>query len=418
MTAPNNTSSQDDAQAFHVVYDDIPRDKETVLVATIHLYKRMGPKERYRPSEALSQVLFPPCAPKNAEDDKKKKKGMPKSKISLSMDELTSPKKKLRTQPKMNSALDSSSVSQSTVPFSATNLSDYDGPGNLGTSAGDNQGAPTVPRYATIPMENSIQIPTLLTMEEIMGALFRYIKDRDLWDIADASLINNNQHLVSLFDCQSMTLAQMKGMLLSRKLIEKVGSFDHPIVLTYVIRRDTGMPRINDQLYAAVPVSLESTQSFTVQSVYQNKLVDDAITGTMENPLKSIVGPYPNYLTFDMDIDVPMLFPFRTREILGRIKRREFEWTNARTKALRMVQASRVEEELIKEKLEDIVKGRGLSKEHIPILLALAKTSSTGSQAQVCAHIDARIAFLMQRLEYHVGLAKACWGVVDGLSNI
>jgi hypothetical protein len=373
------------------------------------LYKRLDSVDMYKTSEALASLLFPQIL---QEDERNKKKMV--ALTSKMTDNFLSPKKKARAS--MNNVVQSN----------------MDGRFDLGVNTtADNKALSIVPKYTSLPMDNDIYIPTLLSMEDIMGALLRYIKDRDLVDNQDPSMICNNVPLVNLFECNVMSLATMKGLLLSRKLIEKVGVMDHPIVLTYLMKNDGGVSRVNDQIYDSTissevkPSSSEAKDATQdnptgiVDSAMNVKGIDDSDASLTNDTTgsKSIVGPYPNFLTFDMDVEVPTLFAFRTREILGRIKRREFEWTNARTKALRMVQASKVEEELIKEKLEDIVKGRGVSKDHIPILLALARTSSGGSQAQICAHIDARTAFLMQRLEHHTSLAEACWDVVEGLRN-
>jgi hypothetical protein len=120
----------------------------------------------------------------------------------------------------------------------------------------------------------------------------------------------------------------------------------------------------------------------------------------------------PNLLSCDIDIDVPHLFHSRTREILRRIKIREYEYASCRTKALRLVQHSRVSENDAKMLLEDVIRGKAMSKDHIPVCLALAKASQSGSEARIGSHIDARMSMLMGRLEHHTRNAQACWDLV------
>jgi len=407
-TTSNALAATDDSHAFHIVYDDLSQDKETLLIVTIQLYKRLGSVDMYKPSEALAALLFPRIL---VEDERKKKAIAALTaplKMNMGGDDLMSPKKKNRTSIK-NDYPNNASQSNWEVNYGGVN---------------ENKAVlSSVPKYTTVPVDNDIYVPLLVTMEDIIGAILCYVKDRDLIDKIDPNMICNNAVLCNLFECNVMSLQTMKGLLLSRKLIEKVGVKDHPIVITYVMRKDGGVARVNDQIYEST-VSLSGPKDVTTESppqestMNENEAADKCTSTTKITPdFKSIEGLHPNFLTFDMDVEVPTLFAYRTREILGRIKRREFEWTNARTKALRMVQASKVEEDLIKEKLEDIVKGRGLSKDHIPILLALARTSSGGSQAQICAHIDARTAFLVQRLEHHTNLAETCLETVEGLRN-
>ncbi len=140
-------------------------------------------------------------------------------------------------------------------------------------------------------------------------------------------------------------------------------------------------------------------------------------TGKSQNQSKKATQTYhishiPNLLSCDIDIDVPHLFHSRTREILRRIKIREYEYASCRTKALRLVQHSRVSENDAKMLLEDVIRGKGMTKDHIPVCLALAKASQSGSEARIGSHIDARMSMLMGRLEHHTRNAQACWDLV------
>ena len=78
-----------------------------------------------------------------------------------------------------------------------------------------------------------------------------------------------------------------------------------------------------------------------------------------------------------------------------------------------MVQQTRADEQPIQDRLEDSLKCKGLTASHIPVLLALAKASVPGSEARNAAHIDARTATLIEKMEHHDQKSKACWDVVN-----
>lgn len=153
------------------------------------------------------------------------------------------------------------------------------------------------------------------------------------------------------------------------------------------------------------------------ESAPPNKRRKVSNTGKNQNQSKKAtqadhLSHIPNLLSCDIDIDVPHLFHSRTREILRRIKIREYEYASCRTKALRLVQHSRVSENDAKILLEDVIRGKGMTKDHIPVCLALAKASQSGSEARIGSHIDARMSMLMGRLEHHTRNAQACWELV------
>jgi hypothetical protein len=130
----------------------------------------------------------------------------------------------------------------------------------------------------------------------------------------------------------------------------------------------------------------------------------------------------PAVLSVDVDVQVLGLYHDRTRELLRRVKRREFEYTSSRTKALKMVtsslSSSSMLESLVKDSLlGQIVSGRGVSAPHVPLLLALAKTAPPGSEARHAAHADARMSLLLDRIQHHSRLAAACWDLVSTCST-
>mmetsp|Transcript_7862 Transcript_7862/g.11630 ORF Transcript_7862/g.11630 Transcript_7862/m.11630 type:complete len:384 (-) Transcript_7862:352-1503(-) len=118
----------------------------------------------------------------------------------------------------------------------------------------------------------------------------------------------------------------------------------------------------------------------------------------------------PSLVSYDIDIHIPTVYHNRTREILRRIKRREFEYTSSRTKALKTLlstitgSSSKCEEEEAKNRIEEVVTGNGLTTEyHGMTLLSLAKAAPASSEARMNCHVDVRTSLLLERIEEHVG---------------
>ena len=129
-------------------------------------------------------------------------------------------------------------------------------------------------------------------------------------------------------------------------------------------------------------------------------------------------GRHPQVLSFDMDVSIPRFFHFRARELLRRIKRREFEYTSARTKARYMMVASRGNEDVIKGKIEQCMSGHGYAAENIPVFLALARAAPPNSEARGAAQMDARACALVERLDECSRKVAAAWEVVDTCLNL
>jgi hypothetical protein len=126
----------------------------------------------------------------------------------------------------------------------------------------------------------------------------------------------------------------------------------------------------------------------------------------------------PNLLSCDIDVDVPHLYHIRTRDILRRIKIREYDYTQGRTPALRSVEQSGANEDYVKESLEHVLKGKALTNRHIPILMAMAKMAPEGSEARKAVHIDMKTASLINQVEHHVAKAKKFWELIDTCRNL
>ena len=225
-----------------------------------------------------------------------------------------------------------------------------------------------------IPLDNDIVVPSSLTMKEIVSAIFFYVQDENLTDKDEPSVIANDKALATLFQCDRMNFADVQQLLISKQLVTDVTR--EPIVLTYIMTKDSASPSLGQP----APESPEHI---------------------------------PQVLSFDTDVYIEGVLHYRVRELLRRIKRREFEYTSSRTKARNMLCAGRANHDVVNRGIEDAVVGRGYTPEHIPIWLALAKAAPPKSEARAAAQMDAKMCMLLQRLEHHTRAAQAAWDVVD-----
>jgi hypothetical protein len=234
-----------------------------------------------------------------------------------------------------------------------------------------------------IALENDIRIPSLLKMKEITTAIYLYIRDKKLQDANEKSIILFDKTLSELFECESMNYSELNAALLSKNLISEVGQDEKPIVLTYIMKKDTVSPQ--------QPAGTTSAS----EEVYS-----------------------PTVVSFDMDVAVPSLFHYRSREMLRKIKKREFEYTSSRTKARYLLVASRGNEDIVKTKIEQAISGQGYAAENIPVFLALAKAAPPNSEARVASQIDAKTCALVERLDECSRHAEAAWDLVDACKGL
>jgi hypothetical protein len=225
-----------------------------------------------------------------------------------------------------------------------------------------------------IPLENDIVMPSSLTIKEIVSAIFCYIQEKNLTDQDEPSVIVNDKALLSLFQCDRMNFADVQQLLFNKQLVTDVTR--EPIVLTYIMTKDSASPSLGQ-------------------------------------PAPEAPEHIPQVLSFDTDVYVEGVFHYRARELLRRIKRREFEYTSSRTKARNMLCSGRANHDVVNRRIEDAVVGRGYTPEHIPVWLALAKAAPPKSEARTAAQIDAKMCMLLERLEHHTRAAQAAWDVVD-----
>lgn len=261
----------------------------------------------------------------------------------------------------------------------------------------------------TIPLDNDIQVPALLTMKEITSAIYTYIQEKGLQDINDKSVINLDKPLQSMFERETMNFAELQQTLFAKNLVTEVGTDQEPIILTYVMQKEgvsnqqpTGMTTVSSQ--SAAEKTANTPAAIMVNPNESNPTPDTTIT--------------PTVLSFDMDIAVPSLFHSRTRELLHKIKKREFEYTSSRTRARYLLVASRGNEDIVKTKIEQVVAGQGYAGENTPIYLALAKAAPPNSEARIAAQIDAQTCAIIERLEECNRQAEAAWDLIDACQGL
>jgi SWIB/MDM2 domain len=276
----------------------------------------------------------------------------------------------------------------------------------------------------TIPLDNDIQVPLFLSYNEIVMALFQYIQDHKLHDIADKSLIRCDKLLTELFGMEIINFGYVRPLLFEKGLIKPVvrsnASQQHQSVVY-------GMAQRPGTLDPVAPVCLtyimnEKSTSPQVPTGYKEELISPnvasapgrrpmpggAIGDASDDPLHS-----PSVLSFDMDVAIPALFNHRTRDLLLNVKKREFEYTTCRTKARYTLVACKGSEDAIKNKIEQSISGQGFIPENIPVFLALARAAHPLSEARSAAQIDARSCDLVGRVEESNRKALAAWEAVQ-----
>ena len=283
-----------------------------------------------------------------------------------------------------------------------------------------------------IPIENDIHVPSFLTYNEISTSIFRYIQDKKLLDPTDKSLIICDKILTEIFGIDSMNFGQLKQLLLGKNIIRRVGAPSTeassllsspkmsgnnprgrqreepvmPVVLTYVMKEQTTSPH--------VPAGFE---------VRLDKAEKDGESAAMAKRKAAYAFPEdpdhdPTVVSFDMDVAIPSFFNYRARDLLRRVKKREFEYSTCRTKARYLLVASKGNEDIIKNKIDRAVSGQGYEVDSIPVFLALAKAAHPSSEARTAAQIDARMCDIIGRVKESSQNVDLSWEAVDAISQV
>ena len=274
------------------------------------------------------------------------------------------------------------------------------------------------------PVDPEILIPaTPLLLSEILLAISVYIRDNELMDPEDRStiLVSNGNMLQQVLggsgpdggeNIERLPFSQLQEALLRANAIAPEISPQKqypraPVKATYIMRKDTAWKDVSQQ-----PDSSQVTSATTTTTA-----------GTS----------VPALWQWDMECSVPLLFPFRARELLRRIKRRELEYSSSRTKARYLLlsqqqqqRRTKEEDESIRQQIEAVVANKSLAPVLQPVLWALAKGAATSgggggggenvnhdhqehatTEAQRACQLDQQISYLLlEQLPTHCRAAK------------
>ena len=416
----DTTSNVPDSHAFFITHNEQSEFKPMGgkvfksifttdhISARIKLYRRQeGDDEgNYIPSTQLCNVFFPTFIGKKAagEQNSGKDKGGGKSK-----------KRKRSSTPGGGGGGGGVDLSHSTSSANlemneASNSSIGSIPsGKEAAFASRQQDASSFPS-ATDDEDKDVHVPTTVTMDEALHAIFFYIRTRELQDPSDLSVINNDDVLTNLFGVDRMHFSSVRGLLLERQLLMKVQPCTQPIIFNYDMTLDGAEP-LGKKKKKKVAVPLNNDAATTAESGSRrrstnNDAIDNAQSDELEEPTQTM-------MSCDIDIEVPNLYHLRTREILRRTTLRSFEYTSSRIKALRSLMATNVDEETAKSVIGDVVTGKGYAPSHKQALMAIGHASNRGGEAHKAALIDLRTAALIERLEEQTSLARGYWDVVN-----
>ena len=403
-----NSNSTPDAHAFFVVYNEESEYKPMGgkvfkrifkadrIAARIKLYRREnGDGGNYLPSPQLCNIFFPTFIGKKGATELKSKEK------SASSSGKSKKRKREGESPAnlLNEALSSTVIHQ-----------DETLAGGASTTTPVQDGA------SSIDENRDAHIPNTLTMDEVLYAIFYYIKTRNLQDVTDLSIINNNEPLTELFGCSRMLFSSVRGLLLEKHLLVKVESGTQPIILNYDMTLEGAEPLMKKRHAKVSSVPKSADFELTTRRRVANPDYEDVQPPSMSE--QADVVPHQTMLSCDIDIDIPSLFHVQTRDILRRTKYREFEYSSSRNKAIRSLVSTRIDEETAKQVVADAVSGKGYAPYHRQALIAMAKGSHEGGEAQRAAYIDLRTASLLEKLEEQTSLARGCWDVVDACRGL
>jgi len=405
FTWERSKANTPDTNAFFVVHDEehefkpmggkVFKSEFNVdhIDAKIKLFRRQGDEENFIPTPKMCELFFPSFIGMKSDGDMKSKDKTKKSK-----------KRKL-TLSVSGSSLDKSAIStqSSWVDPSSSMLPNAGATENNVVATGVAAIGETPPQ---VMLEEKEGVPNTITMDEAVAAVFFYVRTRGLQDPQDASIINNDEQLSKLFGCNRMLLSAVRPLLIQKGLLVKVEPCTHPIIFNYAMTPD-----------GKEPLTSKKTD------VAPEKIVDDAKSGrrrtsTVEKSASAEEeeeeeAPMQTMLSCDVDVQVPNLYHNRSKDVLRRIKNREFEYTSARTRAFRSLLTTFVHEETARQVLGDAARGRGYAPYHKKAWMALAQGSVEGGEAQKAAIIDLRTTSLVEKLEERCSMAQGFANIVQ-----
>ena len=255
-------------------------------------------------------------------------------------------------------------------------------------------------------------IPNTMTMEEVLRAIFYYIRTRNLHDPADLSVINFDDALTELFGIHRMSLADLRRTLLEKGLLVRAGPGTHPIILNYKMTKEGSEPLKEEKPRATS--AIESTKGEEQNT--RTRSSNDACKEKADPAEKQ--AHFQTILCCDADIEIPNIYHLRTRDILRRINHREHEYTSCRNKAKNALAAMKIGEEAAKQAIDETITGSNLSSDLKQVWMALANGSHEGGEAQRAALIELRTISLMEKLEERTTKAREYWDVVEACRSL
>ena len=404
----SKANSPPDSNAFFIVHDEehefkpmggkVFKSEFNVdhIDAKIKLFRRQGDEENFIPTPTMCELFFPPFIGLKSEGDMKSKDKSKKSK-----------KRKL--------TLSVSSASLDKKANNSTQSSWMDPSNNAGGGAVNNNDvatgvAPIGEAPPQVKLEEKEGVPNIITMDEAVAAVFFYVRTRGLQDPQDASIINNDEQLSKLFGCNRMLLSAVRTLLIQRGLLVKVEPCTHPIIFNYAMTPD-GKEPLEPKKPDVAPEKNDDAKSGRRRTSTVEKSASAEEEEEEEAPVQTM-------LSCDVDVQVPNLYHNRSKDVLRRIKNREFEYTSARTRALRSLLATFVHEETSKQVLGDAARGRGYAPYHKKAWMALAQGSVEGGEAQKAAMIDLRTTSLVEKLEERCSMTQGFASVVQSCKGL
>ena len=420
-----------DTNAFFIVHNELSEFKSMGgkvfksifktdhIVAKIKLYRRQSNNDddmgNYTPSPQLCNVFFPTFIGKRAAGDGKGKS-----------DKSSSSKSSKKRKRGGGGGDGNMSRSNSSANFMEVNEASNS---SIGSNIPQGKEATFVQRQQSAPVASfeedndhkDAHVPNTVTMDEVLHAIFFYIRTRELQDPTDLSIINNDETLTNLFGCTQMLFSAVRGLLLELELLVRVQPCTQPIIFNYNMTLDGAEPLTKKNSRAKKEEEEEdvpspgrndtgsSTRRRSTNAAYKS---DDEKSDTEED------DPHQTMLSMDIDVEVPNLYHVRTRNLLRRITLQSFEYTSPRIKCIRSLMATGVDEETAKQVLVDVVSGKGYAPYHKQVLMAIGSGAQQGGEAQRVAMIDLRTAALLEKLEEQTSLAHSYWEVANACQGL
>ena len=400
-----------DSSAFFIVHDEehefkpmggkVFKSEFNVdhVDAKIKLFRREeSSEENYIPTPKMCEVFFPPFIGLKSDGDMKPKDKTKKSKklkLTLSVSNTSLDKSIHSTQSSSSMALPTTSGAAAVTDINA-----------VATGV-----APIGMAPPQVKLEEKEGVPNSITMDEAVAAVFFYVRSRNLQDTQDPTIINNDDKLSKLFGCNRMLLSAVRPLLIQRGLLVKVEPCTHPIIFNYAMTPDGKEPLKPKKVEVPLEKDDDDTKTGGRRRISTLEKQSEEEEEEKEAPIQTM-------LSCDIDVHVPNLYHNRSKNVLRRIKNREFEYTSARTRAFRSLLTTFVHEDTSRQVLGDAARGRGYASYHKKAWMALAQGAVDGGEAQKAAMIDLKTTSLVEKLEERCAMAQGFTSVVQACKGL